>query len=108
MAMFDYDVNTRSHHTAKEGEQSYLAWMKQMGLSRENFPFKVKTNRRDKRGFEVYLNMVSWGFYQGSDWRYYVFITYRSSDQKMTCAYHWDVDENAMPVGTPRMHQWSN
>ncbi len=105
--MFDYDISTREHHTGKEGEQSYIAWLKKMHINAEDFPFKVKTGIRDKKGFDIWLNVTSWGFYQGSDWRYYVFISYREGRGRSTMAYHWDVDDNGMPIGKPRQHFWN-
>jgi hypothetical protein len=105
--MFDYDITQKSHFTGKDGEQSFVDWKKKMGIDGDGFEFRVNAKRTDRRGFAVYFNVVSWGFYQGSDWRWYVFISYRSSDNKTTAAYHWDVDADGKPVGTPRRHVWS-
>lgn len=106
--MFDYDIQDRKHHTAKEGNEVFTEWLVKMRLDPNAFPFKVKTGRFTRKGYEVFMNVVSWGFYQGSDYRYYVFITYRSSDNVQTCAYHWDVDDSGLPTGTPRKHWWDN
>jgi len=106
MIVFDYDITQRKHFTGKDGESSFDQWKRLMGIPEQDFPFKVKTNRFNRSNHLVYANVVSWGFYQGSDWAYYVFITYRTSDNKLTTAYHWDVDENAKPIGTPRKYEW--
>lgn len=106
--MFDYEITQKSHFTGKDGISSYEAWCKGMGINTGDFPFRVKTGTRSRRGAEITMNVQSWGFYQGSDWRYYVFISYRTSDNKMTCAYHWDIDSDGLPTGQPRKHMWSN
>lgn len=106
--MFEYDIAQRSHFTGKDGEQTYLDWCKKMGISSDDFMFRYKDFGRRDNGRSLSLNVVSWGFYQGSDWRYYVFVSYRSSDNKVTVAYHWDVDDHGKPVGSPRKHQWTN
>lgn len=105
--MFDHEITEKKHFTGKDGEQTFIDWLKRMQIQYEDFPFRVKTGRYTKRGSELWMNVVSWGFYQGSDWRWYVFISYRSSDNKLTTAYHWDVDDLGVPVGKPRLHQWS-
>lgn len=106
--MFDYDIMEKKHFTGKDGQESYDAWMKRIGLDTGDFPFRVKTGRFNKAGRAVNMNVVSWGLYQGSDWRWYIFISYRTNDNKLTCAYHWDVDSDGMPIGQPRKHQWNN
>ena len=106
--MFEYSIVDRKHYTGKAGIETYTQWCVGMGIDTEDFPFRLKTGRKTRKGHDINLNVVSWGFYQGSDWRYYVFITYRTSDQSMTCAYHWDVDNEGFPCGTPRKHSWAN
>ena len=106
--MFDKQINTKGHFTGKDGEQAFDAWKDAVGIPRENFPFRVKTMKRDRRGRELNLNVVSWGYYQGSDWRYYFFISYARSDRGYTCAYHWDCGDDGFPVGQPRKHEWVN
>ena len=108
MALFEHEFAEGKHFTGKDGETTYLDWLKKQNLNAEDFPFRVKTTRFTKRGLPIYLNVVSWGFYQGSDWAWYVFITYRAGSGNYTCAYHWDVDDNAMPIGTPRRYEWVN
>lgn len=106
--MFDHEISDRKHYTGKAGIETYTQWCAGMGIDTQDFPFRVKTGRMDKGGREIWLNVVSWGFYQGSDWRFYVFVSYRTSDQRQTVAYHWDVDQGGFPIGTPRKHMWSN
>jgi|ERR1044071_1117562 hypothetical protein len=106
--MFDFDITQKKHFTGKDGEQSFEDWKRSMGINAEDFPFRVKTGRFSKSGHEIWLSVVSWGFYQGSDWAYYVFISYRQGQGGYTCAYHWDVDEAGKPVGSPRKHEWIN
>jgi len=106
--MFEHDITERKHFTGKDGESSYIDWCRKMGINSNAFPFRVKTGKLSRAGSEIWLNVVSWGFYQGSDWSYYVFISYREGTGRNTCAYHWDVDSDGKPVGTPRKHAWSN
>lgn len=106
--VFEHQFQTKKQFTGKDGEQSFINWLKHQGINTEDFPFRVKTDRKDRKGFDMWLNVVSWGFYQGSDWRWYHFISYRSSDGRYTCAYHWDSDEQGKPCGTPRVHEWIN
>lgn len=106
--MFDHDITERKHFTGKDGQQTFDDWKRKMQIPNEDFPFRVKTGKRNRRGAEEWLSVVSWGFYQGSDWAYYIFISYRSNDNQYTCAYHWDVDDHAMPTGKPRKHEWIN
>jgi hypothetical protein len=104
--MFDYEISQKSHFTGKDGDEVYTDWKRKMGLPLDGFPFRFKGEGYIKLNKDRYMNVVSWGFYQGSDRRYYVFITYRSNDNAYTCAYHWDVDEDGKPVGSPRKHGW--
>lgn len=106
--MFTREINTRKHYTGKDGEDTYLEWCKLQGINAEDFPFRVKTMKTDRKGRHLNMNVVSWGFYQGSDWQYYVFVSYRTSNTNHTCAYHWDVDSEGKPIGTPRKHEWCN
>lgn len=106
--MFELTTWERKHFSAKDGEQTFINWKREQHIEGDGFNFKIDTGKKDKRGFKVYFNAVSWGFYQGSDWRWYTFISYRSSDNKITVAYHWDVDSDGKATGTPRRHQWSN
>ena len=105
--MFDHEIAEKKHFTGKDGEQTFDMWKSKMQIPKQDFPFRVKTGMRTRSGQEIWLNVVSWGFYQGSDWRFYVFITYRQGSGSYTCAYHWDVDDNGIPIGTPRKHEWS-
>lgn len=106
MGMFEHSINQKRHFTGKDGEQTFVNWKRDVGIP-EGFDFRVKATRTDKRGFQVWFNVTSWGFYQGSDWAWYFFISYRSSDGRDTVAYHWDSDESGMVAGEPRRHQWS-
>lgn len=106
--MFQHEIAERKHFTGKDGESTYLDWCRKMGIDADNFCFRYKNFRTGRHGEKIGLNVVSWGFYQGSDWRWYVFISYRSGDQKTTVAYHWDVDSDGKPVGTPRKYGWDN
>lgn len=106
--MFDHEIVDKKHFTGKDGIGSYEDWCRRMKINAEDFPFRLNNFGHTRRGVPTSLSVVSWGFYQGSDWRYYIFITYRSSDNRYTCAYHWDVDDQALPVGTPRKHEWTN
>ena len=106
--MFDHEIAEKKHFTGRDGISTYEDWCKKMKINAEDFPFRVKNFGSGRTGKNISLNVVSWGFYQGSDWRFYVFISYRTSDNKTTCAYHWDVDEAGLPIGTPRKHIWSN
>lgn len=106
--MFEFEVVEKRHFTSKEGEESFRNWKAANNISVDNFDFRIDAGRTDRRGFKVYWNVVSWGFYQGSDWSWYLFISWRSSDQKATMAYHFDVDEQGKAIGTPRIHHWSN
>ena len=106
--MFEHKIHSKQHHTGKEGLESYEHWCKEYNINAEDFPFRVKMQKTDSRGFQLWLNVGSWGFYQGSDWRWYFFVSYHSSDRKMTVAYHWDCGEDGFPTGTPRRHQWVN
>jgi len=106
--MFDHDIAERKHFTGKDGEASFDQWKRSVGIDENSFPFKVKTGKMSRGNHMIYANVVSWGFYQGSDWRFYLFISYRTSDNKLTTAYHWDVDSDGKATGTPRTHQWCN
>lgn len=105
--MFDYKLETKTHFAGKAGMERYHAWLLEMGISREDFPFNVKTGQRTRGGREISLGVVSWGYYQAADWHYYVFISYRTSDGRYTCAYHWMIDENGNRSDTPVKHEWT-
>jgi hypothetical protein len=106
--VFEYELADRRTFNGKDGEVTFLDWCRKMRIDTMQFPFRFKTDRFKKGNTPIYKNVVSWGFYQGSDWRYYIFISYRTSDNKVTEAYHWDVDELGMPIGEPRLHKWCN
>jgi hypothetical protein len=105
--MFHYELADRRHFTGKDGEVAFLDWCRKMRIDTNAFPFRFKTDLFKKDGRPLYNSVVSWGFYQGSDWSYYIFISYRTNDNKLTIAYHWDVDEHGMPIGDPRRHVWT-
>lgn len=106
--MFTHDIANKQQFTQKEGEQTFENWKREAGYKDGEFPFSFKNFRKNSRGKLINLNVVSWGFYENTSGEWVVFISYRSTDNKYTCAYHWNTDDFGQIHGEARKLEWTN
>jgi len=106
--VFQYDMtDVRDHQNKAFSEQSFLEFLKSIGLSTEQMPFSFEGKNMWKGKLPTF-RAVSWGGYYGSNRDWIIFIAYRANAPKHTIQHTWKWDENDQLIYDHQVHEWMN